>query len=174
MSTVVHERDAFLANSFQIQACCFEAGLPRQGAPREALCRSLRQAFLQGTCYLYAIAPRHLPYPTNKFVTDMLSGPITAMVWEGRDAVKTGRSKSNFFAMLHSLTGEQPFSVPPTLSLPPLAPSEVTMPLMSAAMFATVQTVLRTQRKRSLCGSSPMRSKATRPPSSTGSMRRHR
>lgn len=24
---------------------------------------------------------------------DMLSGPIVAMVWEGRDVVKTGRSK---------------------------------------------------------------------------------
>lgn len=24
---------------------------------------------------------------------DMLSGPILAMVWEGREAVKTGRSK---------------------------------------------------------------------------------
>lgn len=25
-------------------------------------------------------------------LVDMLSGPIVAMVWEGRDAVKTGRS----------------------------------------------------------------------------------
>lgn len=25
--------------------------------------------------------------------SDMLSGPILAMVWEGREAVKTGRSK---------------------------------------------------------------------------------
>lgn len=27
--------------------------------------------------------------------TDMLSGPICAMVWEGREAVKTGRSESD-------------------------------------------------------------------------------
>lgn len=30
---------------------------------------------------------------------DMLSGPIVAMVWEGRDVVKTGRSKFPFPAM---------------------------------------------------------------------------
>ena len=29
---------------------------------------------------------------TNAFNTDMSSGPVCAMVWEGRDAVKTGRS----------------------------------------------------------------------------------
>ena len=34
----------------------------------------------------------------------MLSGPICAMVWEGRDAVKTGRSKQN---LLH-LDGKSP------------------------------------------------------------------
>ena len=25
-------------------------------------------------------------------ISDMLSGPIAAMIWEGREAVKTGRS----------------------------------------------------------------------------------
>ena len=29
---------------------------------------------------------------TDAFNTDMGSGPVCAMVWEGRDAVKTGRS----------------------------------------------------------------------------------
>lgn len=29
---------------------------------------------------------------TNAFNTDMKSGPVCAMVWQGRDAVKTGRS----------------------------------------------------------------------------------
>ena len=33
----------------------------------------------------------------------MLSGPICAMVWEGRDAVKTGRSTLNPFALPISL-----------------------------------------------------------------------
>lgn len=28
----------------------------------------------------------------------MLSGPIVAMVWEGRDACKTGRSKSHLYS----------------------------------------------------------------------------
>ena len=30
-------------------------------------------------------------------LVDMLSGPICAMVWEGRDAVKTGRSMSPIY-----------------------------------------------------------------------------
>ncbi|GKT84410.1 nucleoside diphosphate kinase [Colletotrichum tofieldiae] len=38
-------------------------------------------------CPLYAAPDSKLTTPT-----DMLSGPICAMVWEGRDAVKTGRT----------------------------------------------------------------------------------
>lgn len=30
----------------------------------------------------------------------MLSGPIAAMVWEGRDVVKTGRSKFPSYSMV--------------------------------------------------------------------------
>lgn len=37
-------------------------------------------------------------------VTYMLSGPICSMVWEGRDAVKTGRSTSSNVRNLYSLT----------------------------------------------------------------------
>lgn len=33
----------------------------------------------------------------NMRLADMLSGPICAMVWEGRDAVKTGRGMSPIF-----------------------------------------------------------------------------
>ena len=32
----------------------------------------------------------------------MLSGPIAAMVWEGRDVVKTGRSKFSFILIVIS------------------------------------------------------------------------
>ena len=38
------------------------------------------------------IAPTANPTPPFPQHTDMLSGPICAMVWEGRDAVKTGRT----------------------------------------------------------------------------------
>ena len=41
--------------------------------------------------YARAFAPWILFQLTKN--PDMLSGPICAMVWEGRDAVKTGRSK---------------------------------------------------------------------------------
>jgi len=36
--------------------------------------------------------------------SDMLSGPICAMVWEGRDAVKTGRSMLLMFPSVILLT----------------------------------------------------------------------
>lgn len=40
----------------------------------------------------------HVPFEPSddklaNSISDMLSGPICAMVWEGKDAVKTGRSK---------------------------------------------------------------------------------
>lgn len=46
----------------------------------------------------------------------MLSGPIAAMVWEGRDAVKTGRGNQPFLYFKHIVVHEsvQFFSVPPT------------------------------------------------------------
>lgn len=50
----------------------------------------------------------------------MLSGPIVAMVWEGRDAVKTGRSMLFLltYRMGHrkTLTNSQLFWVQPTPS----------------------------------------------------------
>ncbi|CAP73529.1 uncharacterized protein PODANS_2_9020 [Podospora anserina S mat+] len=56
-----------------LQARCPEARHPRRGAPPEALRGPQGQALL--------------PWSHQ----DMSSGPIAAMVWEGRDAVKTGR-----------------------------------------------------------------------------------
>lgn len=46
----------------------------------------------------------------------MLSGPIAAMVWEGRDAVKTGRGNYPFLYFKHIVFHEsvQFFSVPLT------------------------------------------------------------
>jgi hypothetical protein len=46
---------------------------------------SLPPAQSHTACFYNWIARLTLAY------TDMLSGPICAMVWEGRDAVKTGR-----------------------------------------------------------------------------------
>ncbi|KAL9612688.1 MAG: hypothetical protein Q9167_002724 [Letrouitia subvulpina] len=39
----------------------------------------------------------------KNLVTYMLSGPIVAMVWEGRDAVKTGRGMFLFLSSSRSL-----------------------------------------------------------------------
>jgi nucleoside diphosphate kinase len=36
-------------------------------------------------------------------ILDMASGPICAMVWEGRDAVKTGRGMTNYYSENHLL-----------------------------------------------------------------------
>lgn len=122
----------------------------------------------------------------------MLSGPICAMVWEGRDAVKTGRGTYNIplSKATHPSTVlfkppppkkkgktltvhlQQSSSAPPTPWPPPLAPSVVTSPSMSAATSATAPTLSRTPRRRLLSGSRRVRSSATRLPSSTGSTRR--
>lgn len=63
----------------------------------------------------------------------MLSGPICAMVWEGRDAVKTGRStldpKVELYVLHADMPVFKPFSAPPTLLRPLQEPSEVTSPL---------------------------------------------
>ena len=80
----------------RLQARCHQARHPLQGAPREALfvihhrgptaaeprlTTSSSDADLAGKPFF----PGLIEY--------MLSGPICAMVWEGRDAVKTGRGK---------------------------------------------------------------------------------
>lgn len=61
----------------------------------------------------------------------MNSGPICAMVWEGRDAVKTGRSTSPLcppHRRRKSANKPQLFSVPPTHWHLPQAPSAVRHP----------------------------------------------
>lgn len=95
----------------QLQACRHQARHSLQGAPREALYDSALpdrlsrhvadfltdedlagKPFFAGLieCMYTLVFPSLFPRLTR--LTDMLSGPICAMVWEGRDAVKTGRS----------------------------------------------------------------------------------
>jgi hypothetical protein len=102
----------------------------------------------------------------------MGSGPICAMVWEGRDAVKTGRSKDPA-APLSNPSNHTPqlSSVQPTPSPPPQVPSVVTTPSMSAATSATAPTASRTPRRRLLSGSRRVRSNHGSLLSTTGSTR---
>ena len=80
----------------QLQAGCHETCQPIERASREALRGPFRQALLQGSCYLYELYPHEIHINVTKsddrYHSDMLSGPICAMVWQGREAVKTGRS----------------------------------------------------------------------------------
>lgn len=104
----------------------------------------------------------------------MLSGPIVAMVWEGRDAVKTGRSKYLFLSIYKQTDSVQLFLVQPTL-LPLLpVPSAATMPLMSVETCATAPILWTMPRRKSLFGSSQTRSRAGSLLSLTGFMRSHR
>jgi hypothetical protein len=97
------------------------------------------------------------------------------MVWEGRDAVKTGRGMSLANAlMLQPSDIEQLSSVPPTPLLHNQAQYEGIMLLTLAVIYATVLIVLRMLRRRSLSGSRRVRSKHTSPLSTIGSMRSHR
>lgn len=98
-------QDRILTTSIQIQARSNQARVTLERTPREALRGPQRETFFQGFSYLYAFIPpdrgkRRQLFPLSIFrkeltiiFLDMLSGPILAMVWEGREAVKTGRSK---------------------------------------------------------------------------------
>ena len=118
-------------------------------------------------------------------VTYMLSGPICAMVWEGRDAVKTGRSMrsrqsySQGFPMadhtLALLGATNPLASAPgtirgdyAIVRPPLPSTSLSYPRneqptnhpskrTSAATSATAPTASRTPRRKSRCGSTRAR-----------------
>ena len=66
----------------------------------------------------------------------MLSGPIVAMVWEGRDAVKTGRSRHLPEAQLSNaaLINAQRSLVPPILWLRHQELSVVTLQLLVSSL----------------------------------------
>lgn len=124
--------------------------------------------------------------------TDMLSGPICAMVWEGREAVKTGRSESHlrtkFFcgiwltSFLALLGATNPMaSAPGTIrgdyaivrSLLLRRESLADEPRTSAAMFATAPMLSRAPRRRLTYGSTRKSYCHTSQPTSTGSTRSH-
>jgi hypothetical protein len=101
----------------------------------------------------------------------MSSGPICAMVWEGRDAVKTGRGT---YLVPHRhliLTPPQPSLAPLTHWHQPLAQFEATTLLTLAGMSATALIVSRMPKRRLLSGSRKARFSRGRVPSMTGSMR---
>lgn len=84
----------------------------------------------------------------------MSAGPVVAMVWEGRDAVKTGRVMLGATKPLESAPGELcccPLSRNRPLTQNPKAPSAETSPSMSVATSATAPTPLRAPRRRLSC-----------------------
>ena len=98
------------------------------------------------------------------YLTDMLSGPICAMVWQGRDAVKTGRSMFFSPARPHFISPRiykttDPLTPPaklclarPTLWPPPRARSAATMPSMWDATSVMALMQWRARRRKSRCG----------------------
>jgi hypothetical protein len=83
----------------------------------------------------------------------MASGPVVAMVWQGLDAVKTGRSMLGATNPLASAPGERSHNshAPCSMLKPIQAPFVATLLSPSAVTSATALTRLRTQRRRSLC-----------------------
>lgn len=86
----------------------------------------------------------------------MASGPVVGIVFEGLDAVKTGRSILGATNPLASAPGEVPqyhIAYLRALNTCTLvqAPSVVTLPSLSAATSPMAPTLWRTRRRRSLC-----------------------
>jgi hypothetical protein len=94
------------------------------------------------------------------------------MVWEGRDAVKTGRGMSLANALILQPSDiEQLSSVPPTPLHHNQAQYEGITPSKQAGISATVPIALRMPKRRLLSGSRRVRSKHTSPLCTNGSMR---
>lgn len=86
----------------------------------------------------------------------MSAGPVVAMVWEGRDAVKTGRVMLGATKPLDSAPGAYPhlnLLLTPQHPASLKAPSVVTMPLMLAGTFVMALTPSRAPRRKSNCES---------------------
>ena len=82
----------------------------------------------------------------------MVSGPVVATVWEGLDAVKTGRVMLGMTNPLASAPGQSFVAQDPSSSDPGIQEqSVVTMPSPLVATSAMVRTLLRTPRKRLNC-----------------------
>ena len=83
----------------------------------------------------------------------MSAGPVVAMVWEGLDAVKTGRAMLGATNPLASSPGELSvkYLIYERISEVMQVPFVVTMLWLLAATSAMVLTLLRTRRRRLLC-----------------------
>ena len=83
----------------------------------------------------------------------MASGPVVGMVWQGLDAVKTGRSMLGATNPLASAPGmyQAVLLEVDALIVTYKVPSVVTSHLPSAATFATAPTLSKTLRRRSSC-----------------------
>lgn len=125
----------------------------------------------------------------------MLSGPICAMVWEGRDAVKTGRGNPpTWISIFNHLTrftssswGHQSTSISSWNHSRGFCNRESLFPFCSyfqaslakrnrmlAVMYATVLIALKTRKRRLLCGSARETSLLTNIPNSIGSTKSHK
>jgi hypothetical protein len=121
----------------------------------------------------------------------MGSGPVAAMVWEGRDAVKTGRSILGATNPLASAPGTirgdyaivcftpyPPYHPIPntytTVPTTPTLPKYTNTSRTSAATSATAATAWRTPRRKSPSGSRTARCRPGSPLSSTGCTRSRR
>ena len=165
------------ANDKQLQACRHQARFSQQGAPRDPLCRPEGQAFLQRP-RLLSVLPLNSKGRTRWLTSslDMLSGPICAMVWEGRDAVKTGRTLLGATNPLASAPGtiRGDYAIVSGFGICVLRSSAL-MPFsnrMLVVTSATAPTASKTPRRRLTSGSSRKSLSPTSTASSTGSTRR--
>ncbi len=83
----------------------------------------------------------------------MASGPVVAMVWQGLDAVKTGRVMLGATNPLQSPVGTRLdcSQIQILFSSTSQAPSVATFVSLSAATFATAPTLSRAPKRRLLC-----------------------
>lgn len=107
----------------------------------------------------------------------MASGPVFAMVWEGRDVVKTGRTILGATNPLASAPGtiRGDFAIVRHLCCV-VTPEPLLTDLdrTSAATSATAATASRVHRRKLLSGSRRKIFRSGSPPTSTGCMRSHR